>query len=311
MIKRISLVIVFILIAFIGGGFNGVKAEFQPILPFEGSIIGLQYNYRISGSNSYFGSAYDWSSNKQYYKIGNSFSYKGLNYDLKYSYWVNTSLPGYCYEEGFTGRVDYPVDLDHNLSFSLFSGEVGQNFSEEIKTDFLKIKYSQILYYDWEKEAKLYLKLISGRARDDERPYYIANILFPVKYKDLSFISRFGYIKGGESLIPQYDLASYIRGYRSNVEEGNRMISFGLDKQIPLFLESDKPVLSLLNGSIFINLGDVLTAGERLSQFKVHGSAGAGLVLNAGQVDFRLDAVVTDREDWQEVKPVLSMEFVY
>lgn len=301
--KGMILFIIFLMTCFtmFSSSSDRVLAGLKPILPFEGSILGVDYYYSFSNFTSYIGTAYDYSNNEVYYHLGNKFTYNDMTFNLGYGYWLNSNLVSYLYQRGFEGSLYYARDLDQSLQISLFDGIVG-NMKKDIETDYIYLGYNKLLYFDWDKEVKFCLGITSGMVKETGDNYYTLNLKVPLKFNKFNsfkIVPRLGYIKQTDLLNPYYDLASYVRGYDWGVKTGNRFAAITLEQQVQLFPYSDYPFLGLLNGAIFANAGDVLAVGEGIEEFELHSSAGAGLIMAMGQSEFRLERVITDQGNWK------------
>lgn len=179
----------------------------------------------------------------------------------------------------------------------LFQGQIGSSFNEEIKTRFAYLSYYKDLHYDVLNEIKFYFNVTSGQDITEGDSYYISNLTLPVKLGEYRIVPRFGYINSSSRIEPCYNLSSYVTGYEN--EKGNRLVSLFLERQFQIYPYSDNPFLALMNGSVFVRTGDVISADESVKDFKLHTSGGLGLVWAMGQVEYRLEEFVTDKGEWQ------------
>jgi hypothetical protein len=292
-----------------------VEAELEPIYPLQSQIIGAKYSHEFSLGRPYLSSGYDFNQQQLYYQLGSQFNYnQHWNYGLKYSHWANYSLPGYLYQQGFNGSMNYQQseqELTRNLQISLFHGHLGENLGQEIKTNYINLNYNQQLYQDWNNKANFILDITSGQGREN---YYSSNLKIPIKFNNFTLIPQLGYINQGDQITPYYDLANYVTGYnnynpqQNKGEQGTKLLAIKLEKSFNLLPYTDLPLLNLLQGVTSITAADVLEDNEELNDFNLHSSASLGLALNLVEVDLRLERVVTDKGNW---KILFTTNYIY
>lgn len=275
-------------------------AAVTPILPFDNSLAGLDYQYDFNDRTSaYIGAAYDLGSGAVYQHLGARFFQDRTSYDLNVGYWLNIRMTGYMYQKGFEGTMVYQPDLSQNIYISIFDGDTGHNLLEQVGVDYLYLGYQKKFANDWERSIGISAGVTAGKAKLDNDWFYLFQLYVPFRMNNFKLISTMGYLTQTDSIGCYYDLGSYLRGYPMYSQTGDRVLGVTLEQQIPLFLHSENPVLGLLSLVGFLDTGGILAVNQAAADFKMHSSAGIGIVANMGGADLGITEVFTDFGEWK------------
>jgi hypothetical protein len=267
-----------------------VRGEFHPIIPLDDNLVGVEYDYTLNNFTPGIGVAYDLGTRNLLGYISASYQFASFLWNLSYGYWTHQYAPGYCYQQGLVGSLSYQIELGHSLTGGIFSGTLQQN-REEIRTELVFLDYQKRLYFDWDREIKLQLKTITGKATESDNFYYATILQLPVNIDNFKIRSWLGYCNQTSFVTPYFDLANLIRGYDKEKNTGNRGLAISVEYQWNLFPYSDLPFLGLLNAVAIADVGSVLRSDQRVEEFKPYKSLGAGLVLKLGEFEIHLEKV--------------------
>lgn len=271
-----------------------VRAEFHLILPFDHSMIGVEYDHPLADFTPQLGIAYDYEIDKVLSYIGASYETTPFLWRFSYVHWVHRHVPGYDYQQGITGSICYQMEPGHSLIGGIFNGTI-QRDGGEIQTGLVFLDYSKRLYFDWDQEVKLLLKTVAGKVMESGDSYYAATLKIPVILGDFKIKPWLGFARETQLLTPCFDLADLIRGYRKDEITGNRGFALSFERQWALFPYSDMPFLGLLNAAVFADAGGVIRSNQKAEEFELYKSIGAGLVLKMGELELRLEQVYNQR----------------
>ncbi|HHT48255.1 MAG TPA: hypothetical protein GXZ98_03060 [Firmicutes bacterium] len=267
-----------------------VRAEFHLILPFDQSTIGVEYAYPWGDFTPQLGIAYDYGRDKVLSYIGASYETTPFLWRLFYGYWMHQYVPGYAHQQGITGRICYQIAAGHSLTGGIFYGAIERD-GTGVQTRLVFLDYSKRLYFDWDREVKLLLKTVAGKVKESGASYYTATLKLPVILGDLKIRPWLGFARETQLLTPYFDLADLIRGYRKDEMTGNRGLALAVERQWALFPYSDLPFLGLLNAAVFVDAGGVIGSNQRVEEFVLYKSIGAGLVFKMGEAELHLEQV--------------------
>ncbi len=297
MFNKICLTLLIVIILLITN-ISMAIAEISPIWPLETNLIGLDYKYNIKSFSPYIGMAIGLDTGDIYKHLGTTITFEKVKFDINYGFWLNQGIPGYIDQTGIEGTMFYAFSPDQNIMISLFDGEVSSEEKEQTSVDSIFIRYDQPLFniHGW--QLNIYSEITAGLAEQTEDAFFAHKLILPLKYNNFKIIPTFGTINQDDVIKPYYDLADFVRGYPEKNITGDQAVALTVEQQYPLFLYSENPYLSSLQGVIFIDGGKVFKSNENTKDIDIHSSVGAGLVLYLVKVDMGLVEAVTDEGDW-------------
>ncbi|HEY8343632.1 MAG TPA: hypothetical protein VIL66_00360 [Bacillota bacterium] len=299
----------------------------EPIFPYlsDQAVLGLAVEGAEQTVTPYLWAGFDLDYEKRAYKVGGRIDLH-LNLtrnhaqtwlDLNYGYWPSHEVAGYPFHHGWAGSLHWK-DRTTSFQATIFTGEISAGrsggstvhalYPEAVKVTHLHLNYNRLLYQDWKKTVYFHMAITSGQPNGSDQTFTTTTWTLPIQSGSFRWKTRAGYSDFCNRIVPCFDLADLVRGYDNKVKTGDRFFAITMEKLFQPFPYSDLPLASLLQITAFADAAGLLQIGEAPRDLKFHHSVGAGLLLELGLFDLRLEGVVTE-EGHQQILLYLDTFF--
>jgi hypothetical protein len=285
----------------------------EPIIPYLSghAVLGLAVEGELETLTPYLWAGYDLDYEARVYKVGGRIDLN-LNpareqtktrLDLNYGYWPSHEVAGYPFQHGLAGSLLWK-DGETSCKTTIFTGEIGAGrfrgstadalYSKAVRVTHLHLNYNREIYQDWNKTAYFLMAITSGQPTGSAQTFSATTWTLPIQSGSFRWKTQAGYIDFCDRVVPYFDLADLVRGYDEKAKTGDRFFRITVESLYQPFPYSDLPIVGLLQIAAFADVGGLLQIGEAPRDLKFHHSVGAGLLLELGGSDLRLEGVVTD-----------------